>query len=132
MWSSGPHAEDQLPNERSALPWLKLDALAATRDRPLFAPSRRKPAPPPPVLAVAPNLSAPPADLPRKPQFTLQGVIVGSGETLILLQDASTSESITVRSGDTMGKWRVFANSTYSVTLRSGDEQINLEMFAEP
>jgi len=131
-WSFCVYADDHLPNERSALPWLKLDALTATRDRPLFAPSRRKPPPPPPVAAV--NAPAPPqeAQQQQKRQLTLQGIIKDPLETLILLRDASTSESITVRSGETVGKWRVFADSSYSVTLKDGAEELKLEMFALP
>jgi general secretion pathway protein N len=132
VWSFPLSAEDRLPNERSALPWLKLGALAATRDRPLFTPARRKPAPPP-VLA-APNVAAPPQESQpaREPQLALEGIIVDSSETLILLRDASTSESITIRPGEPIGKWHVFVESSYSVILKNGDEQFRLEIFAEP
>jgi hypothetical protein len=132
VWGCPLSAEEQLRNERSALPWLRLDVLTATRDRPLFTPTRRKPAPPP-VLA-APNVAVPQQEsqAARGPQLALEGIIVDSSETLILLRDASTSESITIRPGEPIGKWHVFVESNYSVILKNGDEQLRLEMFAEP
>jgi hypothetical protein len=111
--------------EPSALP--SLDQLSATRDRPLFSPDRRKPAPPP---AVAPL--ATPQQQPQKPKFTLMGIIVTSSETIVLLQDAGTSELITVRSGQSVGRWQIVANSNYSAKITDGKEEFTLQMFAEP
>jgi hypothetical protein len=130
------HAEDQPSNQRSALPWLKLDALTATRDRPLFSPDRRKPAPPPPPrVAVGPDplaaqLAA--AQAARPPDLTLTGIITDPMGTLILLR-RNTSEVVTMRSGETVdGPWRVLVDSNYSVKLADGKKEFKLEMFAPP
>ena len=53
-------------------------------------------------------------------------------QTLVLLRDNSTSESLTVRAGDMIGRWRVLVNSNYSVILKNGTDEIKLEMFGEP
>jgi hypothetical protein len=121
------HAEGQQP---PAMPWLKLDGLSATRDRPLFAPDRRQPAP----AAVA-TTPIQPASLPQesqRPQLTLMGIIEAPTATIILLRDRKTSQPLTVRSGDSIGNWRILADGLYTVKLKNGKEEIGLEMFAEP
>jgi hypothetical protein len=130
IWTLPLHAQEQPPKEQSALPWLELDALSATRDRPLFAPTRRK-AMPPPVLQTKPEVREV-VQQSRKPHLTLTGIIASSSETIALLRDTSTSESIAVHSGETVGRWRVVINADHSVKLQDGSDEIQLEMFAEP
>jgi len=115
-------AEDQRP---SALPWLKLKDLSATRERPLFAPSRRRP-PPPPSPHVA-NVA--PEHPPETPRMVLTGVIVKSSETIVVLRNIATSESISLRSGESVGPWRVKALSDHSVVLSDGTKEFTLELF---
>lgn len=139
MWSTaGLRAEEQPKNPvpdqpASALPWLSLDKLSATRDRPLFAPDRRKPAPPP-VVAVAPDPSQMvqrPPPPPPPAQYELTGIIVSSGETIVVLLDQTTSESIAVHPGESVGPWTVQLNPNDTVTLKDGEKEIKLEMYAE-
>jgi hypothetical protein len=119
--TSAPRAEDQ---RSSALPWLKLEELSATRDRPLFAPTRRRPPPPPPrVVTVAPEHP------PETPRMVLTGIIARPTETIIVLRNVATSESISLRSGETVGPWRVQAQNDHSVILSDGTKQFTLEMF---
>jgi hypothetical protein len=132
VWSSSLHADDQLPNaQHSAPPGLTLDALSATRDRPLFAPDRRKPVLP----SVTPDHPASGAKEPlgaQKPQLTLVGIIAAPRGTIVLLRDRSTSQFLTLRSGETIGRWRIVATSNYSAKVSDGKEEYTLEMFAEP
>ena len=132
MWSSSLRADDQLPNQQlSALPWLTLGALSATRDRPLFARDRRKPVLP----SVAPDHLASGAKPPpgaQKPQLTLVGIITAPRGTIVLLRDRSTSQFLTLRSGETIGRWRIVAISSYTAKVSDGKEEYILEMFAEP
>jgi hypothetical protein len=131
LWSVRLHAEEQSTNpSQSAVPWLSLDALSATRDRPLFAPNRHKPAPPSAVATQA--SSAIVAPQPQKPQFALVGIIVTSSETIVLLRDPSKPELVSVRSGDSLGHWQVLADSNYTAKLTDGKQQFTLQMFAEP
>jgi hypothetical protein len=115
----------------SPLPWLVLEALTATRDRPLFAHNRRPlppPAPPPPS---PPRVVAPQQPAKPSPVFALKGIIAERSSTLVLLQDVNTSESIVLRSGDTIGSWRLLVETEYSVSLTGNGEKILLEMFEE-
>ena len=56
--SAGTVAPPLSQPRTSALPWLKLEDLIATRERPLFAIDRRPQAPVPPPLPIAPQQSA--------------------------------------------------------------------------
>ena len=115
-------AEDQRP---SALPWLKLEDLSATRERPLFAPTRRRP--PPQEQAVTVVAEHPP----ETPRMVLTGIIVKPSETIVVLRNVATSESISLRSGESVGAWRVEAQNDHSVILSDGTQQFTLEMFTE-
>jgi hypothetical protein len=120
--SAPARAEDQRP---SALPWLKLEDLSATRERPLFAPTRRRPPPPQQPQAVTVAAENPP----ETPQMVLTGIIVKPSETIVVLRNIATSESISLRSGESVGAWRVQAQDDHSVILTDGTNQFTLEMF---
>jgi hypothetical protein len=128
FWNLPLYAEEPSANERSALPWVQLDALSATRDKPLFAPSRRKASPPQPALPQ--TVPAEAVQLSRRPQLT--GIITSSAERIALLRDGNTSESVVVRSGETMGRWRVLVDTDHSVKLQDDSGEFELQMFDEP
>ena len=114
-------AEDQRP---SALPWLKLKDLSAMRERPPFAPTRRPPPPPPAqVVTVAPERP------PETPRMVLTGIIEKPSETIVVLRNIATSESVSLRSGESVGPWRVKVQNDHSVVLSDGTKQFTLEMF---
>ena len=137
MWSNCLHAQEpsknHSPNEsHSALPWLNLESLSSTRERPLFARDRRKPVPPS-VSAVPGHREAVlQVQAPQKPNLQLTGIIQSPSETIVLLRDPATSEFVTVHPGETVGRWRVLMDSNYIVTLKDGAEEIRLEMYPEP
>jgi hypothetical protein len=122
--SAPARAEDQRPN---ALPWLKLEDLSATRERPLFAPTRRPPPPPPQPQAVTVAAENPP----ETPRMVLTGIIVKPSETIVVLRNVATSETISLRSGESVGTWRVEAQNDHSVILTDGTQQFTLEMFTD-
>ena len=125
-WTS-LHAQEAIPDQPpSALPWLKIDELSATRDRPLFAPDRRKfmLAPTSAVATVDPGSPT--------PRFALMGIIVEPMTTIILLRDLARSDAVIVHSGERFGRWRLVADTDHSVRLWDGDERLHLKMFAGP
>jgi hypothetical protein len=80
-----------------------LDRLSATRERPLFSPGRRPPAPP-----SAPIVSrAPPAPPPPPPSVTLFGVVMDGEEARAIVQAGPPNEIRRVRIGDDVGGWKV-------------------------
>ena len=127
---AGQPSFDQ-PGQHSALPWLDLKKMSATRDRPLFVQDRRKFVPPVAVVPAA-SRSASINRERKRPQLTLMGIIDGPDGTFILLQDASTSNFLTVRSGENIGAWRVVADGSYGAKLINGKDEITLEIFATP
>jgi hypothetical protein len=103
--SSGLAARESRPtgNPLWAIP---LSALPITRERPLFAPSRR---PPPPVVVAAPEpLPMPPPPSPAEPEhplLTLLGTIVGEPGGIGVFLDQATQRVIRLRIGQAHDEW---------------------------
>jgi hypothetical protein len=79
------------------------DRLSATRERPLFSPSRRPPAPPPAPIRGPP----PPAPPPAPPNVTLVGIVMDTEEARAIVQAGPQNEIRRVRIGDDVGGWKV-------------------------
>jgi len=85
---------------------IPLSALTATRDRPLFLPPRRPPAPAvagTPVVA-APAPPPPPAE-PEQPPLTLVGAVAGEHESFAVFLDQSTNSVIRLKTGQDHSGW---------------------------
>jgi general secretion pathway protein N len=128
IWYQGAYAQEQAPDPLSALPWLKLEQLSATRERPLFTPGRRRAEPPRiaeiPVAPVTIDEGAKP------PEIELTGLLEEADVTIVFLR--TSSQTVILRSGDKFGRWLVVADSKTSVKLTDGAEQMRLNMFKEP
>jgi hypothetical protein len=106
-----------------------LEALSATRDKPLFSPTRQKP----PEITAAVAMREP-EDKPvaeSTPQYELAGIIAGADEVMVLLRDPKRDELIKIRSGDRIGDWEVLAMSNYSVRLQNGQRKIDIQIFSQ-
>jgi general secretion pathway protein N len=85
---------------------IPLSALTATRERPLFLPSRRAPAPAvagTPVVAAPPP--PPPAAEPEQPPLTLVGAIASETEGFAVFLDQATNEVIRLKVGQDHQGW---------------------------
>jgi general secretion pathway protein N len=85
---------------------IPLSALTATRERPLFLPSRRAPAPAvagTPV-AVAPAPAPGPAE-PEQPPLTLVGAIASETEGFAVFLDQATNSVIRLKTGQDHSGW---------------------------
>jgi len=78
-----------------------LDRFSVTRDRPLFSPTRRPPAPPPVAGAAAPRPPAPP------PQVVLLGVVVDGEDAHAVVRTGPAAKILRLRIGDEVGGWKV-------------------------
>lgn len=112
---------DPLPAPRRGNPlWaIPLKTLAATRERPLFSPSRRPPpraetpdAPPPP-----PPPPAPAAATQAAPPFTLIGTVVNGSDGFAVFLDPATREVARLRTGEGHLGWILRAVSLRDATL---------------
>jgi general secretion pathway protein N len=96
------------PSEPSANPlWaIPLSRLTATRERPLFLPSRRAAAPGvAAVPATAPAPAAPPPAEPERPALTLVGAIASETEGFAVFVDQATNTVIRLRTGQDHQGW---------------------------
>ncbi len=106
---------------------IPLEALAHTRDRPLFSPSRR-----PATLAVIaplPPASAPPvAKGPDHPRISLIGTIVGDTRQVAVFLDAEAHAVIRLRAGEQHGGWTLRRIGRREVTLDKANEAAALAL----
>lgn len=112
-----PAAEPPTGNPLWAVP---LERLSATRDRPLFSPSRH----PPPVvnaLSVAPPPR--PAPKPAEPErllLNLVGTIIGEHDKLGVFIDQTTKLAVRLRVGDVHQGWTLRSIEGREVALQNG------------
>lgn len=115
---------------------IPLSALSATRERPVFSPSRRPPPravvalPPPPQAAAPPPPPPPPEPL----TLTLVGAVVSDTEAIAILFDRTNQGVVRLRSGQAYGGWVVNSVLPREVTLTRGNqtETIGLPKGGEP
>jgi len=104
-----------------------LRVLTATRDRPLFSPSRR----PPPAAVVAAPVIAPvvmrPAE-PDHPLLTLVGTVVGGREGIAIFVDQASKAVIRLRVGEGHDGWTLHAVRERDVVFDSSRREATLAL----
>ena len=110
---------------------IPLRTLSATRERPLFSPSRR---PPIPVVASAPE-PAPPApssvakpEAPDAPPLILVGTVVSAQRRVAILFNRTTEKVTQVREGDEESGWRVRLVSRRSAVMEKDERSVTLDL----
>jgi len=97
-----------------------LSSLTATRERPIFSPSRRPPAPAVlPAVVQAPAPPPPPAK-PEKPQLTLVGTVAKDSNGIAVFIDKSTRAFVRLRMGEGYTGWTLHSIDGRAVTLQKG------------
>jgi general secretion pathway protein N len=109
---------------------IPLSTLSATRDRPIFSPSRR----PPPVAAIGPRIEptrAPPPVTPEppRPSLALIGVVVGASDALAIFLDQASKGTVRMRPGQEHQGWVLSTVVGREATLQKGSKT---EVFALP
>lgn len=122
-----------LAAEGNPLDALHLDDLSATRDRPLFAPSRRPP--PPARVEAAPAPEPAPVEektiVQEPPPFELVGAVVGKSVAFALLRNRTTAKVVRVRSGDDAEGWQVGEIGLRTVALAREGRNETLSLTAQ-
>jgi hypothetical protein len=99
---------------------IPLSALSATRERPIFSPSRRPPAPA--VFAVAaaepPKLVPPPE--PTRPPLVLVGTVVGEFRQIGIFVEETTKEMVRLATGEGHGGWVLHSVDKAGVQFEKG------------
>jgi general secretion pathway protein N len=124
------------PGERaqSANPlWaIPLATLSATRERPVFSPSRRPP--PPAVASVTVAQAPPPPPKParvERPQLSLVGTIAGGDESFGIFVDQTTKTALRLKIGEDYQGWRLRSVQGREVTLER-DQQTTIFSLPQP
>ncbi|WP_395666330.1 hypothetical protein [Methylocella sp.] len=107
---------------------LSLDALGATRERPLFSPSRRPPAPA--IVAAAPEEPPPPPPPaePETPRVKLIGVVHGAGAEIGLFVDDG-GKTLRLRVGQTSDDgWTLRSVDARAASLEKQERVVNAEL----
>jgi hypothetical protein len=105
---------------------IPLESLAATRERPLFSPSRRPqlPPPPPPVAQAAPP---PPAA--AAPSVVLVGIVLDNDRARAVLRVGPDNKVMRVEIGDDVGGWKVSQIEGQHLVVSLGDRSATFTMF---
>ncbi|HEY6256122.1 MAG TPA: hypothetical protein VIY51_10050 [Xanthobacteraceae bacterium] len=103
-----------------------LDRLSATRDRPLFAPTRR-PSPPPPA-PVARVIEAAPAAPP--PRLTLLGIVTEADGARAMVRTEASDKVVRARLGDEIAGWKVTQIEPRRVILSLDERSVSFTLFA--
>jgi len=79
------------------------ESLTATRERPIFRPSRR---PPPPALAAAPVVPQSPPPAPEaQPALRLLGIVIGATEGFAVFISETTQNVVRLKTGEGHEGW---------------------------
>ena len=87
---------------------MPLKQFTITRDRPLFLPSRRPPAPPPSAVTVA-KVVVPKPKEPEQPQLSLVGTIASDEDKFGIFVDQSSKAVLRLRVGEDFQGWKLLS-----------------------
>jgi general secretion pathway protein N len=108
---------------------IPLKDLSATRDRPIFSPSRR-----PPVPAVAAASYVPPPKPPEfdRPQLQLVGTIAGENESFGIFLDRVANTVLRLKMGEGHKGWILREVRGREIVLEKDDKSATLSLPARP
>ncbi|WP_155982272.1 general secretion pathway protein GspN [Xanthobacter sp. 126] len=104
-----------------------IESLSATRDRPLFTPSRRPPEQPV-ALAPPPLPSAPPAAVSPRPQLALTGTVVSTAGSIGIFTDQASGQIVRLKVGDAHGGWTLRSVGPRDAVLHTGADAVTLAL----
>jgi general secretion pathway protein N len=106
---------------------IPLNALHATRERPLFSPTRR---PPPPASASAPPppVAAAPPPEPEQPELSLVGVVAGHSESFAVFISTTNHNIVRLRTGEGQDGWILRSVSGREAVLEKNNRTAVVEL----
>jgi hypothetical protein len=107
---------------------ISLDELSATRERPIFSPSRRPPSPP--VVAHVPpvaHAALKPAE-PERPTVSLVGTVVGETTGIAIFMKQATRDVVRLRLGQNHQGWVLRSVNGRKATLEKNGKAVVLEL----
>jgi len=100
---------------------IPLGSLSATRERPIFTPSRRPPA----SVVAAPSPvepAKPPPVAPERPQLTLVGTVIGDATSIAVFVRTMTKDTVRLRMGEGHDGWILRSVKGREATLQKDSE----------
>jgi hypothetical protein len=91
---------------------------SVTRERPIFLPSRRSPAPRPSAITVAKVAAPPKPKEPEQPQLSLVGTISGDDAKFGIFIDQATNAVVRLKLGDEFQGWQLRSVQGRGVTFQ--------------
>jgi hypothetical protein len=107
---------------------IPLNTLTATRERPLFAPSRRPPLQAAPAVIANVAAPPPPAAEPEQLGLRLLGTIAGRDAGIAICLNLATSEVVRVRTGESFEGWNLRTVRGREATFAKASRQEVLAM----
>jgi general secretion pathway protein N len=107
---------------------IPLKSLSATREKPLFTPSRRAPAPAVAGAPVVVPVDPPQQAGPERPHLSLVGAVIGETEGLAVFLDDATRQVIRLRTGENHEGWILRAVKGREATLQKEREPVILRL----
>ena len=108
---------------------LPLKQFSATRERPIFSPSRRPAAPAPTYVAPVAVKQPPNPREPERPTIALAGTIIGTdGYRGAVFRDTSSQNVLRLRMGEDYHGWVLLLITPREATLVKNGEQALLEL----
>jgi len=104
-----------------------LDRLSATRDRPLFSPTRRPVPPPPPPVVRAPEVVPPPPP----PNVTVVGIVLDGEGARAIVRAGMGRKFERVQIGDDIGGWKVSQIEGRRLVLSLDDRHATFTLFSD-
>lgn len=99
-----------------------LAAMTATRERPIFSPTRR----PPPAIVPVSFQPQPPIDQPGRPLLALVGAIAGETDGFAIFLDETTRAIVRLKTGESHSGWTLRSVQARQATLQRGPQTITL------
>ncbi|HET6379095.1 MAG TPA: hypothetical protein VFG05_12440 [Methylocella sp.] len=106
-----------------------LSALTATKERPVFSPSRRAPQPtaePEPLADAEPPPPPPPEA--ETPSLTLVGTVINEPESIAIIHDDKTNTTVRVHTGESVSGWVLVSVEPGTMTLEKNSQTATVTM----
>lgn len=107
---------------------IPLKQLSATRERPIFSPSRRPPAP---AVAAAPYVPrpAPPAPVVlQRPQLSLVGTVAGDAQGFGIFVEQSGDKVVRLKTGEVHQGWTLLEVRPRDIVLQKENQTVTLSL----